>query len=104
MIEVGLGYIATNLIVVYGLVAHTSLRSSLRSLRSLLSLPKFSRVSSHSDSTLHAEEGRVWPGKVGQLSTSAKYVDRDVEELPLTSDGIHLKHEFESTTEQSKAA
>ena len=100
MIEVGLAYIATNLIVVYGLVAHTSFKSSLRSLRSLLSLNRFSRVDSRTDSTFQAEGGRVWPKNTGQLSTSAKYVGGDVEEIPLTHNGIHLKKEFESTTER----
>ena len=100
MIEVGLGFIATNLIVVYGLVAHSSIGPSLRSLRSLLSLPKFSRVSSReADSAFQTDEGRTWPRNTGQLSTSAKYVGRDIEEMPLAGRGIHLKREFGSTIE-----
>ena len=100
MIEVGLAYIATNLIVVYGLVAHTSFKSSLRSLRSLLSLNRFSRVGSRTDSTFEAEGGRVWPKNTGQFSASARYVGRDIEEIPLTRNGIHLKKEFDSTAER----
>lgn len=105
MIEVGLGYIATNAIVVYGLVARISIRFSLRSLRSLLSLPKFSRVSSReAESNFHTDEGRRWPRDTSQLSTSAKYVGRDIEEMPLASRGIHLKQEFESTVQWTERA
>ncbi len=100
MIEVGLGFIATNLIVVYGLLAHSSFSSSLRSLRSLLSLPRFSRISSpEMDSSLHTDEGRMWPRNAEQNYTSAKYVGRDIEEMPLASRGIHMKREFETTIE-----
>ena len=100
MIEVGLGFIATNLIVVYGLLAHSSFSSSLRSLRSLLSLPKFSRVSSRENgSSFQTDEERMWPKNTGQHSTSAKYVGHDIEEMPLASRGIHLKREFETTVE-----
>lgn len=100
MIEVGLGYIATNSIVVYGLVAQFSFKSSLRSLRSLLSLPVFSRVSSQTDNNFHTGEEGAWPRDLGQHSTSAKYAGRDIEELPLNSSGINLKQEFGSTTEE----
>ena len=97
MIEVGLGYIATNLIVVYGLLTHTSIKSSLRSLGSLLSLSKFSRTSSRETrSESHTDEERMWSGSTGQHFT---YVGRDVEEIPLDTRGIHLKQEFKSAVE-----
>lgn len=100
MLEVGLGYIATNLIVVYGLFARFPVRSPFRSLRSLLSLPKHSRLTSRdADIASHRDEWRTWPRETGQNSTSAKYVGRDIEEIPLASHEIHLKQEFARTVE-----
>ena len=100
MIEVGLGYIATNLIVVYGLLAYTSIKFSLHSLRSLLSLSKLSRISSQkTGGDSDTDEERMWSGSTGQHFTSANYVERDVEEMPLATRGIHLKQEFKSAVE-----
>ena len=100
MLEVGLGYIATNSIVVYGLVAHMSVKSSLRSIRSLLSLHKLDRISSReTNDTLRADEGQNWPTYTGELSTSAQYVGQDIEAMHFAGDRIHMKQEIESTME-----
>lgn len=103
MIEVGLGFIATNLIVVYGLLARTSFKSSLRSLRSLLSLPRHYQLQSRDgDGTSHNDGGRTWPKAItGQIFTSAEYARHDIEVMPLTGDGIHVKQEFGSLAEGS---
>lgn len=100
MLEVGLGYIATNLIVVYGLFAHASIRSPLRSLRSLLSLSRLTRLSSRqADSASDIEHGGTWPKETSNSVTSVKYVGRDIEEVPLAGHGIHMKKEFGSRSE-----
>ena len=91
MIEVGLGFIATNLIVVYGLLARSSMRSGLRSLRSLLSLSKLSRTSSQeTGNTFHIDEERHWPRENGNYSASAKHLIRDTDEIPLNNREIRL--------------
>lgn len=100
MLEVGLGFIAANLIVVYGLLANSSIGASLLSLRSLLSRSKASRVSSQEDDiSLPTDKRRIWPTDTSQSLTYAEFAGRDTEEIPLDSRVIHSKHEFGSTIE-----
>ncbi|MCJ1380091.1 hypothetical protein MMC17_003194 [Xylographa soralifera] len=95
MLEVGLAFIAANLIVVYGLLTRTIFSSALRSLRSLLP-SRFSRVSSREgDDTF--DRRRVWARKTGgKFSTSTEISGRDTEEVPLDSRHIHMQQEFGS--------
>ena len=97
MLEVGLGFIAANLIVIYGLMANTWFKSCVHSLRSLLSVSKFSRLSSHErDATFQTEKDRVWPN-TSQSETYVESAGRDIEEMPMNSNEIHATHEFGTT-------
>ena len=96
MLEVGLAFIAANLIVVYGLLTRTIFASALQSLRSLLP-SRFSRISSKDeDHTL--EERKLWSTNAGKHSTSTNISGRDVEDVPpVDSRHIHMQQEFGST-------
>ena len=95
MLEVGLAFIAINLIVVYGLLTHTVFKSVIRSLRSLIP-SRLSGISSRGgEDTL--DKRKLWARGANKFSTSTEISGRDGEEIPMDNHHIHMQQEFGST-------
>ncbi len=97
MLETGLGFVAANLVVVYGLLAHSKLVSYLRSLGSML-FSKFSRVESQEDNSFQSR--RVHHQGLDSANTFAygEYDGRDTE-VPLDDFHIPVTKGLNSTVE-----
>ena len=108
MIEVGSGFIAANLIIIYGLLTGHALQNLLQSVRSVVSsigLSKSSRTSRSSrnrQESLHSEEGKMWTGPNGDISSSAEYAGREptLKEEEMDGKRIHMTQMVKTTEER----
>ena len=96
MLETGLGFVAANLVVVYGLLAHSKLVSYLRSLGSTL-FSKFSRVESQEDNAFRSQGVNLQGLNSANTSTYGQHDGRDIEDIPLGDFQIHVEKGFGST-------
>ena len=99
MLETGLGFIAANLVVVYGLFARAKpMGAFVHSLRSLIPA-RFTKMSSTGDSAFQsAKNGRGWPQKESGSNSSAGSLGKK-DEPSITRYEVHVKHEFGTARE-----
>ena len=105
MLETGLGFIAANLIIIYGLLTGQLLQRVLHSVRSLGSFFQLSN-SSHSGrnraESLGSHEGKTWAGNGAELSTSAEFAaQKPKTEEELDAKWIRMTHMVQSTEERA---
>lgn len=98
MLETGLGFVAANLVVVYGLLAHSRLVSYLRSLGSML-FSRFSRVESQEDNSFQSRRVSLQGLNGANTSAYGDHNGRHTEEVPLDDFHIPLRKGLGSTVE-----
>ena len=104
MLEVGLGLITANLIIVYGLVAGGAIQKLLRSIRSLIPSTFSGTADKERRSSQHSDERRMWAGSSHKLSSHAEFADQEqrLENGILDGHGIHMAEIRRMTEENVK--
>ncbi len=84
MLEAGLGLIAANLIIIYGLLAGLALKGVSRSVRALFSRPSASPRSDTEQGARPSDEKEMWSGGGGEVASYAQFTRKW---SPLNDDG-----------------